>query len=335
MNYEELMLRAITKANKFKYTAKPNPVVGAIIIQGSEIISEGYHEIYGKNHAEINAIEEAQKYLGKKFENFSDLSLICTLEPCSHVGKTGSCAEFIVKKGFKKVIIGAIDPNPKVAGRGIKILESNDIEVEYGLFGDLVEKQNKNFFYKHKNNKPYITVKIASSLDGMSHIDTERVFITSESSRNDVQKIRADHDAILTGGNTLRNDDPDMNARVDFSVNQAKKILLTSKPYSNKSKFFKNACVDVFEINDLSKIIDSYKENEICSILVEAGPKLVNSFLKEGIVDELIVYTSAKKLEKRGVSWFQENNAIENYGFKLESSYKIDTDLKEIFKKDG
>ena len=335
MNYEELMLRAITKANKFKYTAKPNPVVGAIIIQGSEIISEGYHEIYGKNHAEINAIEEAQKHLGKKFENFSDLSLICTLEPCSHVGKTGSCAEFIVKKGFKKVIIGAIDPNPKVAGRGIKILESNDIEVEYGLFGDLVEKQNKNFFYKHKNNKPYITVKIASSLDGMSHIDTERVFITSESSRNDVQKIRADHDAILTGGNTLRNDDPDMNARVDFSVNQAKKILLTSKPYSNKSKFFKNACVDVFEINDLSKIIDSYKENEICSILVEAGPKLVNSFLKEGIVDELIVYTSAKKLEKRGVNWFQENNAIENYGFKLESSYKIDTDLKEIFKKDG
>ena len=335
MNYEELMLRAITKANKFKYTAKPNPVVGAIIIQGSEIISEGYHEIYGKNHAEINAIEEAQKYLGKKFENFSDLSLICTLEPCSHVGKTGSCAEFIVKKGFKKVIIGAIDPNPKVAGRGIKILESNNIEVKYGLFGDLVEKQNKNFFYKHKNNKPYITVKIASSLDGMSHIDTERVFITSESSRNDVQKIRADHDAILTGGNTLRNDDPDMNARVDFSVNQAKKILLTSKPYSNKSKFFKNACVDVFEINDLSKIIDSYKENEICSILVEAGPKLVNSFLKEGIVDELIVYTSGKKLEKRGVNWFQENNAIENYGFKLESSYKIDTDLKEIFKKDG
>ena len=333
MNYEELMLRAITKANKFKYTAKPNPVVGAIIIQGSEIISEGYHEIYGKNHAEINAIEEAQKHLGKKFEDFSDLSLICTLEPCSHVGKTGSCAEFIVKKGFKKVIIGAIDPNPKVAGRGIKILESNGIEVEYGLFGDLVEKQNKNFFYKHKNNKPYITVKIASSLDGMSHIDTERVFITSESSRNDVQKIRADHDAILTGGNTLRNDDPDMNARVDFSLNQAKKILLTSKPYSNKSKFFKNACVDVFEINDLGKIIDSYKESEICSILVEAGPKLVNSFLIEGIVDELIVYTSAKKLEKRGVNWFQENNAIENYGFKLESSYKINTDLKEIFKR--
>ena len=214
MNYEELMLRAITRAEKFKYTAKPNPVVGAIIIKNNEIISEGYHQIYGENHAEINAIQEAQKHQGKKFEKFSELTLICTLEPCSHIGKTGSCADFIVKKGFKKVIIGSIDPNPRVAGRGIEILENNNIEVEYGLFKDLVEKQNKFFFYKHKNGKPHITVKIASSFDGMSHINDERVFITSESSRNDVQKIRANHDAILTGGNTLRNDNPKMDARV-------------------------------------------------------------------------------------------------------------------------
>ena len=333
MNYEELMLRAITKAEKYKYTAKPNPVVGAIIVNGNEIISEGYHEKYGENHAEVNAIEQAYKYQGKKFQSFSELALICTLEPCSHVGKTGSCAQFIVKTGFKQVIIGAVDPNPKVAGRGIKILEDNNIKVEIGLFDALVEKQNKFFFYKHKNKKPYITVKIASSFDGMSHINNERVFITSESSRNDVQKIRANHDAILTGGNTLRNDDPRMDARVNFAVNQAKKILLTSKPYNNKLDFFNNASVDVFKINDLNEIIDSYKNSEICSILVEAGPKLVNAFLKEEIVDELIVYTSKKILGEKGVNWFDEDNAIENYGFKLESSYKIDTDLKNTYKK--
>ena len=334
MNYEELMLRAITKAEKYKYTAKPNPVVGAIIVNGNEIISEGYHEKYGENHAEVNAIEQAYKYQGKKFQSFSELALICTLEPCSHVGKTGSCAQFIVKTGFKQVIIGAVDPNPKVAGRGIKILEDNNIKVEIGLFDTLVEKQNKFFFYKHKNKKPYITVKIASSFDGMSHINNERVFITSESSRNDVQKIRANHDAILTGGNTLRNDDPRMDARVNFAVNQAKKILLTSKPYNNKLDFFNNASVDVFKINNLNEIIDSYKNSEICSILVEAGPNLVNAFLKEEMVDELIVYTSKKILGEKGVNWFDEDNAIENYGFKLESSYKIDTDLKEIFIKD-
>ena len=334
MNYEELMLRAITKAEKYKYTAKPNPVVGAIIVNGNEIISEGYHEKYGENHAEVNAIEQAYKYQGKKFQSFSELALICTLEPCSHVGKTGSCAQFIVKTGFKKVIIGAVDPNPKVAGQGIKILEDNNIKVDIGSFDALVENQNKFFFYKHKNNKPYITVKIASSFDGMSHINDERVFITSESSRNDVQKIRANHDAILTGGNTLRNDDPKMDARVDFPVNQAKKILLTSKPYDNKLDFFNNASVDVFGINDLNEIINSYQDSEICSILVEAGPSLVNAFLKEGIVDELIVYTSKKILGEKGINWFDKDNAIENYGFKLESSYKIDTDLKEIFIKD-
>tara|TARA_B100001113_G_scaffold97541_1_gene78502 strand:- start:17237 stop:18244 length:1008 start_codon:yes stop_codon:yes gene_type:complete len=333
MSYEELMLRAITKAEKFKYAAKPNPVVGAIIAKDGEIISEGYHEIYGENHAEINAIEAAKNHIGKKFKDFSDLTIISTLEPCSHVGKTGSCASFIAKSGFKRVIIGAIDPNPKVAGRGIKILNDNNIQVEYGLFQDLVEKQNKFFFYKHKNHKPYITVKIASSFDGKSHFDNETVLITNESSRNDVQTIRANHDAILTGGNTLRNDDPRMDARVNFYVNQPKKILLTSKAYNSKSSFFKDADVDIFKIKDLNKIIDSYRDTEICSILVEAGPKLANAFLKAGIVDELIIYTSEKKLGEKGINWFIEDNAIENYGFKLESSYKIEDDLKEIFKK--
>jgi len=333
MSYEELMLRAITKAEKFKFTAKPNPVVGAIIIKKNEIISEGYHETFGENHAEVNAIQKAQHYLGEKFQSFSELTLICTLEPCSHQGKTGSCAHTIVKTGFKNIIIGAIDPNPIVAGNGIKILKENGVNVEVGLLQDLVEKQNKFFFYKHKNNKPYITVKIASSIDGKSHYAGEKVFITSQSSRADVQKIRAAHDAILTGGNTLRNDNPKMNSRVDFQINQPKKILLTNDLYDDKSDFFKDASVDVFKINNLRKIIDSYKDSEICSILVEAGPKLANAFLKEGIVDELIIYSSTKKLGENGINWFCEDNAIENYGFKLESSYKIDTDLKEIFKK--
>ena len=327
------MLRAIEKAEFFKYSAKPNPVVGAIILKENEIISEGYHEIYGENHAEINAIEEAKKYLGTKFQDFSELTLLCTLEPCSHIAKTGSCADFIVKTGLKKVVIGSVDPNPIVSGRGIKILEENQIHVEVGLHADLVEKQNKFFFYKHKKNKPYITIKIASSLDGKSHYNNKKKLITTESSRNDVQLIRADYDAILTGGNTLRIDNPRMDARVDFSVNQAKKILLTNKPYDNNSVFFKDASVDVFETTNLKEIIYSYKNSEICSILVEAGPRLVNAFLLEKIVDELIVYTSARKLGENAISWFDKDNAIENYGFKLESSYKIDTDTKEIFKR--
>ena len=335
MNSEELMLRAITQAEKFKYTAKPNPVVGAILHNGKEIISEGYHEKYGDNHAEINAISSAQKYYGDKFKSFSDLTLICTLEPCSHIGKTGSCAKRIVDVGIKNVVIGSIDPNPKVSGKGIDILRENNINVTVGIHEKLVEDQNKYFFYKHQNNKPYITLKIASSLDGKSHLNSnERVFVTSESSRKDVQLIRASQDAILTGGNTLRNDNPIMNARVDFKVNQPKKILLTKTDYPKDLDFFNKDFLEVYKSKDLKKILNSLSLTDICSILVEAGPKLATSFLEARYVDEVIVYTSSKALGENGISWFHEDNAIENYGFKLESTYKISDDIKQIYKKD-
>ena len=335
MNSEELMLRAITQAEKFKYTAKPNPVVGAILHNGKEIISEGYHEKYGDNHAEINAISSAQKYYGDKFKSFTDLTLICTLEPCSHIGKTGSCAKRIVDVGIKNVVIGSIDPNPKVSGKGIDILRENNINVTVGIHEKLVEDQNKYFFYKHQNNKPYITLKIASSLDGKSHLNSnERVFVTSESSRKDVQLIRASQDAILTGGNTLRNDNPIMNARVDFKVNQPKKILLTKTDYPKDLDFFNKDFLEVYKSKDLKKILNSLSLTDICSILVEAGPKLATSFLEARYVDEVIVYTSSKALGENGISWFHEDNAIENYGFKLESTYEIDDDIKQIYKKD-
>ena len=336
MNLEELMLRAVTNADSFKYTAKPNPVVGAILCNENEVISEGYHEVYGNNHAEMNAISNAKNFIGKKFNNFSELTLICTLEPCSHKGKTGSCAKEIVKTGIKKVVIGSIDPNPKVSGKGISILKENNIDVIVGIHEDMIKNQNKYFFYKHTKNRPYIILKIASSLDGKSHINSDkRTIITTKSSRNDVQLLRASCDAVLTGGNTLINDNPKMNARVNFPVNQPKKILLTSKAYDKDLNFFKENNVQVFKTRNLKQIINSFKEKDICSILIEAGPTLANSFLENNLVDEVITYTSNKKLGKNAISWFKENNTIENYGFNLESSYQIESDLKKVFKRNG
>ena len=339
MNYEEIMLRAISEAEKYKYTAKPNPVVGAILLKNEEIISEGYHKNYGKNHAEINAIINANRQQNKKFNDFSELTLICTLEPCSHIGKTGSCAHAIVKTGIKKVIIGSIDPNPKVSGKGIQILRENNVHVDVGIHKDLVAKQNKFFFYRHINNKPYITVKIASSLDGKSHYENhERVFVTGDKARLDVQLLRAKYDAILTGTNTLLNDNPRMNARVNFPVNQPEKILMSTSfsfgANTSEMPFFEGKRVTHFQHNDIDCVIPIMLENDKCSILVEAGPKLTNAFLKTDHVDELIIYKSQKKLCKTGISWFKEDNAVENYGFKLESSCKIGSDLKEIYKQD-
>lgn len=331
--HEIFLKRAIDLARKGKYLTKPNPMVGCVIVKDSEVIAEGYHMKYGSNHAEINALEDLNKNNNISEAEFRQLTLYCTLEPCCHHGKTGPCTDAIIKSGIKKVVIGIKDPNPKVSGSGIKQLEDNGIEVLSGFFEEELIELNKHFFFKNTYNRPYIAVKIASSADGMSHRkDNTFTWITSEQSRDDVQIVRAGFDAILTGGNTLRNDNPRMNARVDFEVNQPQKILLTSQEINKESNFFKSGDVIINRSSDLNKLITELSNTEINSILVEAGPNLVNAFLDNDLVDEIIIYKSNITLGDEGVSWF-ENKTIESLGFDLKSSFKINDDSKETYLK--
>ena len=331
--HEIFVKRAIDLARKGKYLTKPNPMVGCVIVKDSEVIAEGYHMKYGSNHAEINALEDLNKNNNISEAEFRQLTLYCTLEPCCHHGKTGPCTDAIIKSGIKKVVIGIKDPNPKVSGSGIKQLEDNGIEVLSGFFEEELIELNKHFFFKNTYNRPYIAVKIASSADGMSHRkDNTFTWITSEQSRDDVQIVRAGFDAILTGGNTLRNDNPRMNARVDFEVNQPQKILLTSQEINKESNFFKSGDVIINRSSDLNKVITELSNTEINSILVEAGPNLVNAFLDNDLVDEIIIYKSNITLGDEGVSWF-ENKTIESLGFDLKSSLKINDDSKETYLK--
>ena len=331
--HEIFLKRAIDLARKGKYLTKPNPMVGCVIVKDSEVIAEGYHMKYGSNHAEINALEDLNKNNNISEAEFRQLTLYCTLEPCCHHGKTGPCTDAIIKSGIKKVVIGIKDPNPKVSGSGIKQLEDNGIEVLSGFFEEELIELNKHFFFKNTHNRPYIAVKIASSEDGMSHRkDNTFTWITSEQSRDDVQIVRAGFDAILTGGNTLRNDNPRMNARVDFEVNQPQKILLTSQEINKESNFFKSGDVIINRSSDLNKVITELSNTEINSILVEAGPNLVNAFLDNDLVDEIIIYKSNITLGDEGVSWF-ENKTIESLGFDLKSSFKINDDSKETYLK--
>ena len=331
--HEIFLKRAIDLARKGKYLTKPNPMVGCVIVKDSEVIAEGYHMKYGSNHAEINALEDLNKNNNISEAEFRQLTLYCTLEPCCHHGKTGPCTDAIIKSGIKKVVIGIKDPNPKVSGSGIKQLEDNGIEVLSGFFEEELIELNKHFFFKNTYNRPYIAVKIASSVDGMSHRkDNTFTWITSEQSRDDVQIVRAGFDAILTGGNTLRNDNPRMNARVDFEVNQPQKILLTSQEINKESNFFKSGDVIINRSSDLNKVIAELSNTEINSILVEAGPNLVNAFLDNDLVDEIIIYKSNITLGDEGVSWF-ENKTIESLGFDLKSSFKINDDIKETYLK--
>tara|TARA_Y100000589_G_scaffold122989_1_gene117417 strand:- start:1070 stop:2074 length:1005 start_codon:yes stop_codon:yes gene_type:complete len=329
--HEIFLKRAIDLACKGKYLTKPNPMVGCVIVKDNEVIAEGYHMKYGSNHAEINALEDLNKNNNISEAEFRQLTLYCTLEPCCHHGKTGPCTDAIIKSGIKKVVIGIKDPNPKVSGSGIKQLEDNGIEVLSGFFEEELIELNKHFFYKNTYNRPYIAVKIASSADGMSHRkDNTFTWITSEQSRDDVQIVRAGFDAILTGGNTLRNDNPRMNARVDFEVNQPQKILLTSQEINKESNFFKSGDVIINRSSNLNKVVTELSNTEINSILVEAGPNLVNAFLDNHLVDEIIIYKSNITLGDEGVSWF-ENKTIESLGFDLKSSLKINDDSKETY----
>ena len=331
--HEIFLKRAIDLARKGKYLTKPNPMVGCVIVKDNEVIAEGYHMKYGSKHAEINALEDLNKNNNISEAEFRQLTLYCTLEPCCHHGKTGPCTDAIIKSGIKKVVIGIKDPNPKVSGSGIKQLEDSGIEVLSGFFEEELIKLNKHFFFKNTYNRPYIAVKIASSADGMSHRkDNTFTWITSEQSRDDVQIVRAGFDAILTGGNTFRNDNPRMNARVDFDANQPQKILLTSQEINKESNFFKSGDVIINRSSDLNKVITELSNTEINSILVEAGPNLVNAFLDNHLVDEIIIYKSNIMLGDEGVSWF-ENKTIESLGFDLKSSFKINDDSKETYLK--
>lgn len=329
MTQIELMQVALDLSKEFKFTAKPNPVVGALVVRNGEIVAQGAHESWGKNHAEINCLNNLDKSLPK-----DELTLYVTLEPCNHFGKTPPCTDAIIQSGIKKVVIGALDPNPKVAGQGIQKLIDANIDVVHGVLESEVADANKFFFFRHINKRPFITIKIASSSDGMSHAkDGSIKWITSPAAREDVQHLRAEHDAIITGGNTVRNDNPQMNARVDYPINQPKKILLSSESNWDKDLKFFDAPVSIIDSRNLQDVLHSLIDEDICSALVEAGPSLVNAFLEDGLCEELVVYQSPNPIGAKGVCWFDDGNTIENFGFKHTSSYTIDRDKKTIFVK--
>jgi diaminohydroxyphosphoribosylaminopyrimidine deaminase/5-amino-6-(5-phosphoribosylamino)uracil reductase len=329
MNYDLLMQRAINISAPYKYLVKPNPLVGALIIKDDLVLAEGAHEKFGENHAEVNCFNSLKDKIDE------DHIMVCTLEPCNHYGKTPPCTEKIIESGIKKIIIGSLDPNPKVAGTGIKRLKDAGLEVTYGVLEREVRELNKFFFFKHENGRPFISIKIASSADRKSHSkDGSTTWITSEASRKDVQLVRAEHDAILTGGNTVRSDQPRMNARVEFPLIQPHKILLSEqKKWDLSLDFFQDSRVNIISEKNLVKVVEDLSKQEINSLLVEAGPKLVNSFLNEELCDQLIVYQSPDKLGDDGVSWFENEAMIDKCDLSLKSSYTIDRDKKTVFEK--
>ena len=327
--YNKLMQRCITLAKKSEGRVSPNPLVGAVIFDDNfRIISEGRHEYYGGNHAERNAVLNAK-------EDIKGKSIAVNLEPCSHYGKTPPCADLLIEKGFKRVIIGMVDPNPLVSGRGIEKLKNVGIEVVTGILETECRNLNEIFIKNQIENKPFITIKTATTLDGKIASRTgDSKWITDEYSRFEVQKLRNKYDAVLTSSNTVKKDNPHMTCRIKNGRNPVRIILdtkLSTSPVSNiynndgtriiviteettcEKNFKKHAphveiikCPLKNKYIDLEYAVSLLYKSGIRSILIEAGGILNNSFIQCNLADNLIQFIAPKILsDNQGLSFAQ------------------------------
>lgn len=215
---KRFMKKAIELAEKGRGYTAPNPMVGAVITRNGKVISEGYHKKAGKDHAEIDAIKNSPGPV-------KGATMYVSLEPCTVSGRTPPCAGELIKNGFKKVVIGAVDPNPEVMGRGIKTLKEAGIEVACGLYEKEVQKQNEVFFKNMKEDLPFVCAKIASSIDGkLAASSSDSKWITGPDSRKKVQELRKEYGCVLTGINTVLADDPTLFPKAVLEDDEEKNI---------------------------------------------------------------------------------------------------------------
>ena len=225
MTDEIYMQRCIDLAKKGIRAVAPNPMVGCVLVVEDKIIGEGYHERYGEAHAEVNAINSvSNKSLLKK------ATLYVSLEPCSHTGKTPPCAELIIKKGIKKVVIGTKDSNPIVGGKGIEKLKNGGVQVEEGILQEQCLELNKRFFTFHEKQRPYVILKWAQTLDGFldrnREDETQKInWISEPETKTLVHKWRSEEQSILVGRNTITNDNPSLTVRDYGGINPIRLVI--------------------------------------------------------------------------------------------------------------
>lgn len=290
----------------------PNPMVGAVLVYQDRILGEGYHAVYGGDHAEVACI----KNVNEKDKPFiKDSTLFVSLEPCNHFGKTPPCSHFIVDQGIKKIVIGSLDPNPMVNGTGIDYLTSNGVEVHIEDFQLKQEQLNKRFFTNQNKKRPYIILKWAQSADGFLSREGERLRISNRLTDALVHKWRSEEGAIWIGANTLLTDNPKLTVRKFFGSNPLR-ILYDKSNTLLKNEFFFNADDNYLAFHSDSKIKDEYYVQEdrcleeilnklyaknIGSLLVEGGAQLLNSFLQHHLYDEIRVITNSELFLEDGV----------------------------------
>ena len=336
---------ALQLARQGEYTARPNPMVGCVIVKNGEIVGQGLHQNYGDSHAEINALKSAGK-------NAEGSTCYVTLEPCAHVGKTGACALALVEAGVKHIVAAMQDPNPAVCGKGFEILNTAGISTKVGLLEAQARELNQGFVARMERGRAKITLKLAMSLDGRTALaDGASQWITGSAARADVQRLRARHDAIITGIGTQLADNPSLTARLSetdqealptVKFRQPLRVLLDREAKADPSdKIFgkptlfgvseeqanvlnesvwwvtdkaralvklspiDNEHIKPIEATDLPALIEQLSIAGLNQIMVEAGHRLAGQFLALGLIDELVVYMAPKLMGDQAMGLMQ------------------------------
>ncbi len=333
---------AIEQAKKGIYSTRPNPSVGCILVNNEQIIGNGFTSQVGGNHAEINALANAKA--NGFAEKIQGATTYVTLEPCSHYGRTPPCANALIEAGIKRVVIAGLDPNPQVAGRGVAMLENANVEVLTGVSTEKSEQVNKGFLKAMRTGKPYVRLKIATSLDGRTALaNGQSKWITGTTAREDVQKLRAISGAIITGSQTVIDDNPSLNVRSTTLgtalelIPQPKPIILDRRKRLNKKSdctLCQNENTLFWRDADLTKLLTTLVNDYQCyDVLVEAGAKVTGAFIEQNLVDELIVYQAPCLLgtASRPMADFQISQLAEQRRLQLKSVDKVGEDLKLVF----
>lgn len=283
---EKFMRAALREAAKGIGQTSPNPAVGAVIVRGGKIVARGWHQRAGEAHAEIEAIRAAKTTRGA--------TLYVTLEPCSTHGRTAPCCDAIRGAGFARVVIGAIDPNPKHAGRGVKLLRAAKIEVATGVLGDECAALNRAFNKWIVTRMPWVIAKAGMSLDGrLTRPPGEGQWLTSEKSRADAMRLRARVDAILIGAGTLRADDPRLTLRGVEGRQPWRVVLTRSGKLPKTARVFTDAHRErtlVFKGKSLRMVLRELGRRDITSVLIEGGGEVLGEAFDRRLVDEVHFY---------------------------------------------
>jgi len=300
------MKRALQLAKNGLGSVSPNPMVGCVIVYNDIIIGDGWHQKFGEAHAEVNAINSvADKSL------LSESTVYVTLEPCSYVGKTPACSDLLITSGVKKVVIASLDPNPKVAGNGVKALENTGIEVEIGVLTKESIALNKRFFINQHLNRPYILLKWAQTKDGfVARKNFDSKWISNAYSRQLVHQWRAEEDAILVGKNTAKFDNPSLTVRNWEGKNPIRVVLDRNLELNSKLNLFNGEAetlvynlkenrkgkglefIKLENSNFIHSLSKGLYTRNIGSVIIEGGSKVLSQFIELGLWDEARVFTS-------------------------------------------